>query len=178
MTPAEYVQLKAFARVDGLYMGVVWIISFGCYIMGLTTPLLGMTGVLIAAASPVLAAMRLRRFRDSIRGGTISYPRAMAYYMLIFFYASLVLAIAQYVYFAYIDRGFVIGAYNDMLSAPETVEIMKAYGVTAGQMEENLSLLQQTKPIYLVFNILTFNLTAGIIMSLPVAAIMRRTAIK
>ena len=56
MTPEEYTQLKAFARVDGAYLGVAWIISFAFYICGLSSPLLGLLGTLIAVLSPVFAA--------------------------------------------------------------------------------------------------------------------------
>lgn len=175
MVPAEYVQLKAFARIDGLYIGIAWIISFACYIGGLTSPLLGMIGTIIAVVSPFYAAMRLRNFRDTNRNGIISFRRAMAYYIFIFFYASLIFALAQYVYFAYIDGGYMINTYNEILSTPEAAAMIKAYGVSTQQMNESLAALRQAKPIYIVLNILTFNLTIGVIMSLPVAAMMKRT---
>mgnify|MGYP001157716688 FL=1 len=174
MTPEEYTQLKAFARVDGAYLGVAWIISFAFYICGLSSPLLGLLGTLIAVLSPVFAAIRLGKFRDNARDGIISFRRAMAYYILMFLYASLLLALAQFVYFAYIDGGYLVSTYSAVMATPEAEAMLKAYGISTQQMQESISALAQTEPIYIVLNILSMNVTVGIILSLPAAAIMRR----
>ena len=176
MTPAEYIQLKAFARIDGAYVGVAWIISFALYIYGLSSPLLGMCGVMIALFSPFVAALRLRRFRDIARDGIISFRRSMAYYIYIFFYASLLFALAQYIYFAYIDGGYLVRSYAALMESPETMAMMKDYGLTEKQMTDNIAMLGEVNPIYIVLNILTMNIAVGIVMSIPVAAMMKRTA--
>ena len=173
MTPEEYTQLKAFARVDGAYLGVAWIISFAFYICGLSSPLLGLLGTLIAVLSPVFAAIRLGKFRDNARDGIISFRRAMAYYILMFLYASLLLALAQFVYFAYIDGGYLVSTYSAVMATPEAEAMLKAYGIST---QESISALAQTEPIYIVLNILSMNVTVGIILSLPAAAIMKRSA--
>ena len=176
MTPAEYTQLKAFAHIDGAYLGVAWIVSFAFYIYGLTNPTLGLLATLIAIGSPVLAALRLRKFRDYAREGVISFRRGVAYYVLMFLYASLLMALAQYVYFAFIDNGHLVSAYTDIMATPEAAMMMKAYGIDAKQMSESISLMAQTDPIYIVLNILSMNVTIGIILSIPVAAILKRNA--
>ena len=174
MTPAEYIQLKAFARIDGAIVGLMWIASFASYVGGLTTPGLGFVAMLLGVGSLVVAALRLRRFRDYAREGVISFARAAAYFTLIFLYASLLLALAQYVYFAFIDGGYLVSTYTSLMSTPEAAAMMKAYGVDAQQMGQSISLLAQTDPIYIVLNILSMNVTAGVLMSLPVAAIVKR----
>ena len=105
MTTPEYIQLRAFARIDGTYLGIIWTISFACYIIGISNPMIGMVGSIMALASPFYAFKRLRKFRDEIRDGHISLLRSMAYYMLMFFYASILFALAQYAYFAFLDNG-------------------------------------------------------------------------
>ena len=93
MTTQEYIQLRAFARVDGTYVGILWIASFACYLGGLSSPMLGLVGGILAVASPFFAAKRLIKFRDDIRDGEISGRRSMLYYALMFFYASLLFAL-------------------------------------------------------------------------------------
>lgn len=176
MTPEEYTQLKAFARIDGAYLGVAWIISFAFYISGLSSPILGLLGTVIAVLSPVFAALRLKKFRDNARYGVISFRRAMAYYILMFLYASLLMALAQFIYFAYLDNGYLVSTYSAIMNTPEAEAMLKAYGISTQQMQESISALAQTAPIYIVLNILSMNVTAGIILSLPVAAIMKRAA--
>ena len=36
MTAEEYIQLKAFARIDGALLSVMWIASFALYVIGMT----------------------------------------------------------------------------------------------------------------------------------------------
>ena len=85
MTTEEYIQLRAFARVDGTYVGILWIASFACYLGGLSSPMLGLIAGIIAILSPFFAVKRLTKFRDDIRDGEISGRRSMIYYALILF---------------------------------------------------------------------------------------------
>lgn len=174
MTPAEYTQFKAFARIDGLYLGLVWTLSFALYILGLQHPASGMAGTLIALASPFFATMRLRSFRDKARGGFISFRRAIGYYIFMFLYASLVLALAQYVYFAFIDGGYMLQQYTEVLASPEGIQMMKAYGLTESQVENSMAEIAATDPIYIVLNFMSLNILAGTVMSLPAAALIKR----
>ncbi len=174
MTPEEYIQFKAFARIDGAYLGVAWIISFVFYIGGLSSPLLGLLGAIIAILSPFFAAYRLRKFRDYAREGVISFRRALAYYISMFLYASLLLALAQYIYFAYIDGGYLFNTYSNVLSMPEAVEILKAYGISQQQMQQSINELAQSSTINIVLNILSTNIIIGIVIGIPMAAVMMR----
>ena len=174
MTTQEYIQLRAFARVDGTYVGILWIASFACYLGGLSSPMLGLVGGILAVASPFFAAKRLIKFRDDIRDGEISGRRSMLYYALMFFYASLLFALAQYLYFAFLDGGYLMREYTSMLSSPEMKQAMQAYGMTADQLMEGLKEFVNTSPIMTALNIMTMNITIGLIFSLPVSLITRR----
>lgn len=174
MTTQEYIQLRAFARVDGTYVGILWIASFACYLGGLSSPMLGLVGGILAVASPFFAAKRLIKFRDDIRDGEISGRRSMLYYALMFFYASLLFALAQYLYFAFLDGGYLMREYTSMLSSPEMKQAMQAYGMTADQLMEGLTEFANTSPIMTALNIMTMNITIGLIFSLPVSLFTRR----
>lgn len=174
MTTQEYIQLRAFARVDGTYVGILWIASFACYLGGLSSPMLGLVGGILAVASPFFAAKRLIKFRDDIRDGEISGRRSMLYYALMFFYASLLFALAQYLYFAFLDGGYLMREYTSMLSSPEMKQAMQAYGMTADQLMEGLKEFANTSPIMTALNIMTMNITIGLICSLPVSLFTRR----
>lgn len=174
MTTPEYVQLRAFARIDGTYLGILWTMSFACYVIGMTHPLVGFIGTLIAVTSPFFAAKKLWKFRDEVREGTISFLRSMAYYMLMFFYGSILFALAQYVYFEFMDNGFIVREYISLMSTDEAKMMLKAYGLTAKQVTDSLNEMANTPSIMLALNIMTLNISIGIIMSLPVAAMTKR----
>lgn len=174
MTTEEYIQLRAFARVDGTYVGILWITSFACYLGGLTSPMLGLIAGIIAIISPFFAAKRLTKFRDDIRDGEISGKRSMLYYSLMFFYASLLFALVQYLYFAFIDGGYLMREYTSLLSSDEMKEAMKVYGITYEQMMQGLKEFADSSPIMTALNIMTMNITIGIFLSLPVALVVKR----
>ena len=92
-------------------------------------------------------------------------------------YASLLMALAQYVYFAYIDGGHLVSAYSALASTPEAASMLEAYGMGKQQMQQAISEMAQTDPIYIVLNILSMNVTCGIVLSLPAAAIIKRKAL-
>ena len=94
MDPIEFKQLKAFARQEGTYVGLIWIVSFACFIGEFSSPILGLTAMILAVISPFFLAIRLKRFRDQARDGAISFRRALAFCILAFFYASLLFAVA------------------------------------------------------------------------------------
>ena len=176
MTPEEYVQLKAFARQDGALLSVLWIGALICYIQGLTNPLLGMAALLLIVISPFYAASRLRHFRDYGREGIISFKRGYAYTVLTFFYAGLLLAAALYIYFAFIDQGFLLGKFTEIVHSEESRQAMQLYGMTE-QMEEGLKVLSQMRPIDYALNMLTINISTGFLLGLPIAALMQRQAV-
>ena len=173
MTPEEYHQLKAFARQDGALLSLWWIGSFFCYILGISNPLLGTLALLLIVVSPLFAANRLRHFRDGAREGVISFGRGYAYTALVFFYAAVLLAAAIYIYFAFIDNGYLLSTVNQFLSTKEGKQLLELYGL-ADQMQENLKALAEMRPIDYAVNMLSVNITIGLLFALPIAAVMQR----
>ena len=177
MTPEEYKQLKAFARQDGALLSLLWIGALICYIQGMTSPIMGTLALMLIIASPFFAASRLRHFRDYTREGVISFRRGFAYFVLIFFYAGLLLAAALYVYFAFIDKGYLLMKLTEMMSSEEGKQAMQAAGM-AEQMREGLKQLSEMRPIDYALNMLSFNIITGIFLGLPIAALMQRQVAK
>ena len=174
MTPQEYIQLKAFARQDGALLSLLWIGGFVCYIKGLTNPLLALAAVLLIVISPFFAANRLRHFRDEARDGIISFRRAYAYIVLSFFYAGLLLAVVMFVYFNFIDDGFLLGRFTQMFNTAEGQQALQMYGMKE-QMAQGLKQLAEMRPIDYALNMLTFNIITGFLLGVPIALLMQRT---
>ena len=106
MTPIEYVQLKAFARQDGALLALLWVATFLLYIIGVSNQLLGLAAFFLMCYTPFFVGERLGKFRDYGREGVISFRRGYAYTVFVFFYGGVLFAIAQYLYFAFMDHGF------------------------------------------------------------------------
>lgn len=171
----EKKQLHAFARIDGLIIGAVWVASFCCYVYGLKSPTVGMIGNVLALLSPIMAYKRVRAFRDNVRDGVLSFLRAVNYYILIFAYAAVLFAFVQYVYFAFIDGGYLYHAYLSIIMKPEYEALIKAYGMTLAQMRDMMDQISQVPAITIALDILVFNVGVGIFLSVPAALMAYRT---
>ena len=132
---------------------------------------------MLIMASPFFAAMRLRHFRDYAREGVISFMRGYAFTVLTFFYAGLLLAIALFLYFTFIDNGYLLGKFTEMMSQTKGRKIVKTYGM-GEQMSESLKEMAQMRPIDYALNMLTINITTGFVLGFPIAALMQRKVVK
>ena len=87
MNAISYKQLRAFAAQYGAVVGLMWIVSFAFYIIGLTRPLVGNVGLIIGLLSVVTAGFLIRKFRGEVFPLRFGQSWWMA--TLIFMYASL-----------------------------------------------------------------------------------------
>lgn len=170
----DYEQLKAFARIDGALLGGLWILSFVCFIGEFYSPVFGLAALAIGIGSLVFASLRLRRFRDVVLGGYISFRRGFAFSLYVFFYASLLMAAGQFVYFQFLDHGFMLEQYSEVMSSPEFSAMLRVYGLTAKDMSLLIDNLSALRPIDIALQFLTTNIFLGIAISLPMAAMMVR----
>jgi hypothetical protein len=177
MTAPEYIQMKAYARQDGFFLALLWTASFACYILGITNELLGMLALGLAVMTPFFVAGRLRKFRDEGREGLISFGRGYAYTVFVFFYGAVLLAVVQFIYFAYVDHGYLLSTFSKMLSSDEGRALVKQYGMTQ-MVEESLSEMANIRPIDYALNILTVNIVIGFVLALPIGLVMQRNVVK
>lgn len=166
----------AYARIDGAIMGAMWIVSFFCFVGEFSAPLLSFVAIALGVASVFVGYMRLRKFRDGVLNGIMSFGSATLYSIFVYFYAALLMAVAQYLYFQFIDNGYLINQYINMLSQPEYAKVVKdAYGMEAKQI---IAVLQSTmsslRPIEIAFQFLTLDIILGVILSIPVGALARK----
>jgi hypothetical protein len=173
MTPEEYIQLKAFARQDGALLSLLWIGSFACYIQGLSSPALAFAALLLVTLSPFFAASRLRHFRDYAREGFITFKRGYAYTVMSFFYAGLLMAAAVYVYFEFMDNGYLLGVYSSVMDSEEGKRVLEMSGMKE-EMKQGLQDLYNMRPIDFSVNILTAIIFTGFVLGLPIAALLQR----
>lgn len=173
INPEEYNQLKAFARVDGLWLAALWTGCFAAYVAGFSNPLLQTMSLLLMLSTPFFVASRLKKFRNDARQGIISFRRGFAYSLYVFFYGALLLALAQYVYFAFIDHGYVLSKFGEVVASEEGQQVIKAYGM-ADAVKQGMDDFASLRPIDFALNMFTMNLVVGTLLSLPIAGLLQR----
>ena len=165
------VQLKAFARQDGAILAVVWLASMWCMFKGS-----GSTwGPLLMLSTPFFVAWRLKSFRDGALEGVISFRRAFAYSCYVFFYASLLFALGQYLYFRFLDNGAFMTVVNQSLETLKPIYLQN--GIKEKELTTAMELMKNMKPSEWVFTFMTNNLFIGAFVS-PVIALIGKRNIK
>ena len=161
--------MRAFARNDGAYLAVLWIVSFACICIGLRAPFLGTLGTTMAFLSPFFIFRRIQSFRDHVREGVLSYWSGYVYSMSMFFYASLLLAIVQYVYFAFIDGGAFFAT-----SLEQARQILIANKYPENEINAAIEDYRSMRPIDWALYFMSMNIIIGGAASIFIAAITRK----
>lgn len=175
MQQEEFLQLKAYARNFGGIMGLWWILSFACFVGVLYEPALSFAFDLSIIAIPFIAVYMVSYYRDRILKGVISLRRGFAYAAFILFYATLILAIAQWVYFAFLDSGRIVTVMLERINSPEMQPVFEAYAIPKAELIEQMNAISASRPIDLVFSFMWFNMFASLVISFLVALICKRT---
>ena len=164
----DIMQLKAFARQDGALTALLWTVSFA---LVMTMPEMPW-GNLFALATPFFVGWRLICFRNDALNGLISFRRSYAYGVYTFFYASLLFAVAQYVYFRFLDQGM----FNAMIAnSLQLVEpIYKQSGIDIKEMQVAMNEMMAMKPIQWAFMFMIQNMMVGLVLSFPIAFVCKR----
>lgn len=161
-------QVKAFARIDGLLLALLWICSFAATLMSPSSS----WGSLLALLTPFLVGSRLVKFRNYALEGTLSFRRGFVYSCYVFFYASLLFCVAQFVYFRFIDHGQFLTLMTTM--GQLLTEAYRQQGLPTDQVSDAMTAIASIKPGELSFLLLLQNLMIGLLLSFPIALVCRR----
>ncbi len=162
-------QVKAYARQDALFLAVVWFASMWALVENPERSL----GTILMLTTPFVVGWRLRVFRDRVLGGLISFRRALCYSCYVFLYTSLLFALGQFLYFRFLDHGKFLAIVH------RTVETMRPVyeqnGLSAEQLDTAQKVLDMMSPMQMVMTFMMQNLMAGLVLSLLIALVCKRT---
>lgn len=173
-TYQEIEQVQDFSRFDGAIIALFWIVSFACFVGNFYNPIFGLLSFAIGAASLVFAALRLKKFRDEVLDGKMSFVRGYGYSAMTYLYASLLFAGAQFVYFQFIDHGYLMNQYSTIAQTKEFIEMMQVYGIKPEDLKIGMENLAALRPIEIALQFFSMNVIMGTFVSIPVAILMRR----
>ena len=139
--------------------------------------MLGLAAIMMMVYTPFFVGERLGKFRDYGREGLISFRRGYAYTVFVFFYGGVLFAIAQYLYFAFMDNGYLLSQFSKMVSSEEAQQMLQQYGMTE-MMNESLKEMADIRPIDYALNMLTINISLGFVLGVPISLVMQRSVVK
>ncbi len=157
------IQLKAFARQDGALLGLLWLIGFATTVL-VPVPLVN---EVVIIATPIFVGWRLVKFRNYALDGIISYRRAFGYSLYTFFYGALIFAVAQGLYFQFLDHGKFTTLLSQVVSTNATT--YQAMGIDSSQLMESVGMLTNSSAIEKAFLFMMQNIMVAIPLSLLIA---------
>lgn len=166
--------MQRYAMLFGTYMGGYWILKFILFPAGLSMPFLLLLFTGLTLCVPFMGYYYTRMYRNRVCGGSIGFLHAWAFTVLMYMFAALLTAVAHYVYFRFIDHGYVINTYETMVDtiAQSGMPGMDAYIATC---REALETARSVTPIDIALQMISWNVFCGSILALPTALfVMRR----
>ena len=159
------------AMFYGLLLGAFWVVKYMFFIIGTIYPVLDSVSVILAPLTVVLAYLFTKVYKV-ILGGKIRFGQAWKFGVLLFFFASLIESLPQYVFYRYIATPDYMNALVEQ--AAVLADAMKL----GGQMKEEITAqFASMTPIRLTFQGIVTNVIYGILFSVPIAAILCRSVI-
>lgn len=154
------------AMKNGLILGILFSINFFLSVLG-TNILLGLLSYVLLALIIYLTYRYSVKFRDIDNDGTIKLGQSVLFVFLMFFFASLISALAKYVFLKYINPDFLLDITNQTLTVME--QIFPSVPEDAYNIVDDL-----TSPInYTIINMIQ-NLFYGYILGLIIGLMIKK----
>lgn len=158
--------LLKYAMSYGVALGIYWVIKYLFLIFGYSIPSLILIYEGLSLAVPFIAYHLTKRYRQEI-GGNISFFHAWRFGIMLYFFAALIVSIEHFIFFQFI-------APPDFLSNTMTQAIAALKDANfSSELIEAISRTNIT-PIHMTIQGIFNNIFYGIILSIPVAALVCR----
>ncbi|AVM51910.1 uncharacterized protein DUF4199 [Bacteroides zoogleoformans] len=166
--------MQRYAMLFGTYIGVYWILKFILFPIGLTVPFLALLFMGLTICVPFMGYYYVRMYRNMACRGSISFLHAWVFTVFMYMFAALLTAVAHYIYFRFIDDGYIITTCEAMIDmlAQSTTPGMEGYIST---YREALDAARLFTPIDITMQLVSWNVFIGSILAFPTSLfVMRR----
>ena len=162
------INLQQYAMQFGTYMGIYWAAKFILFPIGLSNPILLLLFGALTVAVPFIGYHYARTFREKICGGSIGFVQAWIFLIFMYLFAALLVAVAHFIYFRFIDHGHVMDAYSALLeqaaSTPEFAQAMEQY-----KYQDIIDMVRSMSGIEITMQLLSQNMLYCSILALITA---------
>lgn len=166
--------MQRYAMLFGTYMGGFWILKFILFPVGLSVPFLLFLFMGLTLCVPFMGYYYVRMYRNQVCGGGISFLHAWIFTVFMYMFAALLAAVAHYIYFRFIDHGYVINTCETMVDtlAQSNMPGMDSYIATYQEALETALLLS---PIDITLQMISSNVFWGSILAFPTRLVRDET---
>lgn len=157
----------------GTIMGIFWTLKFILFPLGMQRPLLLMAFFLLTLIVPVVGFFLARQYRDRECEGILSFSRAFLFTSFMYMFAALFVTIAHYIYFRYMDNGYIVSCYQDMLTQVTTTAT-GGLKESMDQFQQALDIISTLSPLEISIQLITQNIFYCTLIALPTALLVKR----
>jgi hypothetical protein len=157
------------AMFYGLFLGVFWLIKYIFFMLATIYPvLIGLYWILTSLT--LLFAFAFTKIYKIVIGGRIGFFHAWQFGILLYFFAALVVSLMHFVFYKYLAPA----GYITQVAESATVMLE---GMNMGPQVKDAIRQMELTPIRLAIQGILNNVFYGIILSIPIAALLCRTRI-
>lgn len=168
--------MQRYAMLFGTYMGGFWITKFILFPLGLSAPFILLLFLGLTLYVPFLGFKYTKKYREQVLGGGINFLHAWAFNLLLYAFAALFTSVAHYIYFQFIDHGYILSTYQTLLEEVSATAIPGTENYIS-QLKANLELVRSLSPLDITFQLISQNIFYGSLIALPTALFaMKKTS--
>lgn len=150
----------------GFSLGIFWIVKYIFYMFSMRFSYLVVIYWGMSLVVPYLAYLLTKRYREDL-GGVISFSQAWRFGVLIYLFAAMLVSIMHYVFYRFVaPPDFLSSAVEQIIASLKQMQVDSK--VISSIESMNFS------PIHMALQGILNNIFYGIILSLPVAALVCR----
>ena len=159
--------LQKNAMHYGLFMGGFWIFKYLFFILSFKVSLLQIVYLSLTMMVPLVAYTLTKHYRENL-GGTISFFHAWRFGVMMYFFAALLVSLVQFIFYRFIaPPDFLAKTFDAVISVMNTMSLNP-------KIAERMSDVSEPTPIIMAIQGIFNNVFYGIILSIPVALLVRK----
>lgn len=166
------ISLNGEAMRCGTLLGLLWIAMYASILAGFGNIIFALLFLALYCASPIYAGYLAIRTRKRELNNIMPFFQAWMFLLIMYICASLLSAVAQFIYFRFLDDGYIMQmmqqAATIMANNPEIFDTMAKDFNAAIQEYQNLD----TR--HIVFSMLSSNIMNGTILAPIIALFVKR----
>lgn len=155
------------AMFYGLLLGIFWAIKYVFLIIGSWYSGVGTIYLILSPLTLVFTYYMTKAYKI-ISGGKISFFRAWQFGVLLYFFAALIVSLEHFAFYRHFaPPGFIANSMDQVISLMRSMELNE-------QMKQIVDQMATPTPIQMTIQGIFNNVFYGIILSIPVAALLSR----
>ena len=161
-------QLFYYSLYASLILGVYWVIKYMIIILGKDYEASSFVGNMLSIGTPIILLYFLVRYNQTHTNNEMSFGHGIQFSILMFFFASILEAVAVFIHVNWIDPIFISNFYKSIIDIAESLNLNQA--LTAQLADQPLP-----SPFSYVFNnIILGDVFIGLLLSLIIVPLARR----